>query len=264
MFVTPMTLDRNNYCNICSECLKSCSQNNIVLRVRSFAKDIWLSSTGYLDEAFLAVGLVGMTIIVTGEMVEPWHKWMDAVGSIIPFDSLGIAAHSIREKATFLIVITVGSLILPAFLLFLTSLIVRKYTGPDSPLSLKRTFIQFAYMFIPIGLSTHLSHNVNHLLLEGPGIVPAFERLAHELTGSMASVDWTVTPLMGLESIFWLQMLIILILNIFSLYSGYRIAAQYYGDKSVRAFIPMAILATSFMVMNAYILGQPMAMRHAH
>jgi polyferredoxin len=264
MFVTPMTLDRNNYCNICSECIKSCSQNNIVLRVRSFAKDIWLSSKGYLDEAFLAIGLIGMTIIVTGEMVEPWHTWMDTAGSIIPFDSLGIADHSMREKLTFLVVITAGSLILPALLLFLTSLIVRKYTGPESPLSLKRTFIQFAYMFIPIGLSTHLSHNVNHLLLEGPGIVPAFQRLANELTGSMSSIDWTVTPLMGLESIFWLQMLIIVILNIFSLYSGYRIAAKFYGDKSVRAFIPMAILATSFMVMNAYILGQPMAMRHAH
>lgn len=40
MFVTPMTLDRNNYCNFCSECIKSCSQDNIVIRTRSFAKDL--------------------------------------------------------------------------------------------------------------------------------------------------------------------------------------------------------------------------------
>ena len=78
MFETPMTLDRNNYCNFCSECIKSCSQDNIVIRFRSFAKDLWVfAAKGIMDEAWLAMTLVGITIILTGEMVEPWHRWMD-------------------------------------------------------------------------------------------------------------------------------------------------------------------------------------------
>ncbi len=263
MFVTPMTLDRNNYCNFCSECIKSCSQDNIVIRTRSFAKDLWVSSKGYLDEALLAIVLVGITIIVTGEMIEPWHGWMDTVGKILPFDSLGIVSHAAREKATFLIVFTVGSLIIAPLLLFLCSVIVRKYTGPKSPLSLKRTFVQFAYMFIPVGLSMHLAHNINHLFTEGPGIVPALERVMFNTAGT-GGPDWMVMPLMGPESIFWLQMGIFLVMNIFSLYAGYRIAVKYYGDKALRAFIPMACLAVFFMVINAYILGQPMSMRHHH
>jgi polyferredoxin len=84
MFVTPMTLDRNNYCNFCSECIKSCSQDNIVIRFRSFAKDLWVSAKGYFDEAYLAMVLVGMTIIVTGEMIEPWHRWMDTHWELSP------------------------------------------------------------------------------------------------------------------------------------------------------------------------------------
>jgi polyferredoxin len=264
MFETPMTLDRNNYCNFCSECIKSCSQDNIVVRFRSFAKDIWVSSKGYLDEALLAIGLVGMTIVVTGEMVEPWHGWMDGIGKMIPFDLIGMKDHSSREELTFSAVMVVSTLILPSLLLLLASLMVRKNTGPDSPLSLKDTFIQFAYIFIPIGLATHLSHNINHLLLEGSGIVPAFQSLIYRLTGVLSEPDWTVVPLMNTESIFWMQMLIILILNVFSLYAGYRVATKFYAEKSVRAFIPMAALVVCFMVINAYILGQPMAMRHTH
>ncbi|SPQ01194.1 membrane hypothetical protein [Candidatus Sulfobium mesophilum] len=145
MFVTPMTLDRNNYCNFCSECIKSCSQDNIVIRFRSFAKDLWVSSSGYMDEALLAIVLVGITIIVTGVMVEPWHGWMDTVGKILPFHVLGIGSHAAKEKAIFLIVFTVGSLIVAPLLLLFSSLLARKLTGPESPLSIKRTFIQFAY-----------------------------------------------------------------------------------------------------------------------
>lgn len=263
MFVTPMTLDRNNYCNFCSECIKSCSQDNIVIRFRSFAKDLWVSSKGYLDEALFVMALVGITIIVTGEMIEPWPGWMDTVGKILPFDALGIVSHAVREKATFLIVFTVGSLIISPLLLFFSSLAVRKFTGPESPLSLKSTFIQFAYMFIPVGLSMHLAHNINHLFTEGPAIVPAVERLTATFAG-IGTPDWSVTPLMGSEAIFWLQMAIFLIMNVFSLYAGYRIAVKHYGDKALRAFIPMALLAVSLMVINAYILGQPMSIRHHH
>jgi hypothetical protein len=160
---------------------------------------------------------------------------------------------------------TAGSLLIPVLLLGLTSLLVRKATGPDSPLGLKATIIHFAYMFIPVGLSMHLAHNISHLFKEGPGIIPAFQRIANEYTGlNLGTPDWNVTPLMGNEAIFWLQMLVLAILNIFSLYAGYRIAVRHYGQRALRAFIPMAALAVFFMLVNTFILGQPMAMRHTH
>ena len=71
-------------------------------------------------------------------------------------------------------------------------------------------------------------------------------------------------PLMGNEAIFWLQMLVLVLLNVLSLYAGYRIAEWFYGNKALRAFIPMALLAVFFMAVNVYILGQPMALRHTH
>lgn len=265
MFETPMTIDRNNYCNFCGECVKSCSKDNIVVRFRSFARDLWTSAKGHRDEAYLALVILGISIVVTGEMVEPWHRWMDAVGKALPLNLLGIADHAGAEKAIVLIVMTIGSLIIPALLLLAASGIVRTSTGPVPPLGLKETFVRFSYMFIPVGLAMHLAHNVSHLVKEGPGIIPAVQKALIDHAGlKMSAPDWKVLPLMGDESIFWLQMAILMILNIFSLYAGYRIAARHYGDKTLRAFIPMAALAVLFMGINAFILGQPMALRHAH
>ncbi|MEW6601688.1 MAG: 4Fe-4S binding protein [Nitrospirota bacterium] len=265
MFQTPMTMDRNNYCNFCSECIKSCSQDNIIIRFRSFAKDLWFAGKGYMDEAWLAMTLVGITIVLTGEMVEPWHRWMDAAGRLLPFGVMGITSHASIEKITSLSVLTIGSLVIPSLLLFLTALIVRKNTIPDSPLNLRETFIQFAYMFIPVGLSMHLAHNLNHLFKEGPEIIPVIQRTINEYTAiNLGKPDWNVTPLMGDESIFWFQMVTFVILNIFSLYAGYRIAVRYYKEKALKAFIPMAALALLFMIINIFILGQPMSLRHTH
>jgi len=265
MFQTPMTLDRNNYCNFCSECIKSCSQDNIVIRFRSFAKDLWFAAKGYMDEAYLAMTLVGITIILTGEMVEPWHRWMDTLGKLIPFNVMGITSHSSMEKITSLTVLTTGSLIIPSLTLAVFALFVRKATMPDSPLNFKETLIQFAYMFIPVGLSMHLAHNISHLFKEGPAIVPAIQRTLNEYAGmNLGEPDWSVTPLMGDETIFWLQMAMFIVLNIFSLYAGYRIAVRYYKEKALKAFIPMAALAVFLMIINVFVLGQPMSPRHMH
>lgn len=264
MFVTPMTLDRNNYCNFCSECIKSCSKNNIAIRFRGFARDLWSSSRGHMDEAYLAMALVGISIVVTAEMVEPWHRWIDFAGKLIPFDVLGVAAHAAREKASSLAVMTAGSLIIPPSLLILAAMIVKKMAGPNSPLGLKDTIVRFAYIFIPVGLSMHLAHNISHLFKEGPEIVPASQRLFGELGLGTGGESWNAAAVAGNETIFWLQMAIIIALNVFSLYAGYRIAARHYGDRAFKAFIPMAALAVTFMVINVFILGQPMSPRHTH
>lgn len=264
MFETPMTLSRNNYCNLCGECVKGCGHDNIVLRFRPFGSDLWGTTRGHLDEAYLAIVLVGLTILVTAEMIAPWHLWMDALIKALPLADLGIVSHAGQEKFVFTLLL-LGTLIVPALLLFLVSALVKKSVGPGPELTIKDIFIRFAYMFIPVGLSMHLAHNVTHLLREGVGVVPAIQGTYRRLVG-LPSNDglWQVAPLMGLESLFWLQMITIVILNGLSLYAGYRIANTHFGAKAWRAFVPMALLAVGFMLINVFILGQPMALRHSH
>ncbi|MBA3016134.1 MAG: 4Fe-4S binding protein [Proteobacteria bacterium] len=265
MFETPMTLARNNYCNFCGECVKGCGHNNIVLRFRAFGSDLWGSTRGHMDEAYLAMVLVGLTILVTAEMIAPWQLWIDAIIKALPLADFGVVSHAGQEKFVFTLLFGIGALMVPALLLFLISALVKKIVGTDHNLTIKEIFIRFAYMLIPVGLSMHLAHNVTHLLREGVEVVPALQGTVQRLSGSPSNNElWQVAPLMGLESLFWLQMVTIILLNGLSLYAGYRIAKTHFGDKAWRAFVPMALLAVGFMLINVFILGQPMALRHNH
>ena len=265
MFETPMTLDRNNYCNLCSECIKSCHQENIVIRFRSFAKDLWVTSKGYLDEGYLAMVLIGLTILVTAEMVEPWHLWQDAIIKFFDLKRMGIISHSAQETFAFSFLMACA-IFIPAFILIMSSMAVKKLTGKSSPdTSVKKIFICFSYMFIPIGISMHLAHNISHLLTEGQKVIPATQRALNKyLNMGLGEPNWSLAPFMGNEAVFWFQMFILILLNYFSLYAGYRIAVKHFPNTVIKAFIPMMLIAFGFMLMNAYILGQPMALRHTH
>lgn len=265
MFETPMTLDRNNYCTFCSECIKSCAQDNIVLRFRSFARDLWVTSKGYMDEAYLAMVLVGLTTLVTVEMIEPWHTWQDTLIKILPMETLGVVTHSAQETMVFSFLLVVGVLIVPSLLLLLASFATWILAGKGNTLGVKSIFVKFSYMFIPVGIAMHLAHNLSHLLTEGQKVIPAAQRaFSNYFMADSGSPDWHIAPFMGFEAVFWLQMTVLIVLHVFSLYAGYRIAVKNFETHAMKALVPMLLLVIAFMLINAFVLGQPMALRHTH
>ncbi|HBA40959.1 MAG TPA: hypothetical protein DCZ05_14850, partial [Deltaproteobacteria bacterium] len=86
MFEFPMTMERNTYCNFCFECVKSCPPGNLTLRLRPFAKDLWASGRRWLDESYLALVLVGITTIVTAQMLSGWGLWISRMARLIPLE----------------------------------------------------------------------------------------------------------------------------------------------------------------------------------
>ena len=84
MFEFPATMDRNNYCNLCGECVTGCSRDNLVLRFRALGKDLWATGRRVLDEAYLAVALVGLTLLVTAQMLSAWPGWTWALSGSLP------------------------------------------------------------------------------------------------------------------------------------------------------------------------------------
>jgi polyferredoxin len=83
-------IDSNQHCNFCGECIKACPKNNIAIRLRPFFRDAWTTARQSLDQAALAVVLVGVSIFVTGDMLEPWDGWMKSAMALVPADFLGI------------------------------------------------------------------------------------------------------------------------------------------------------------------------------
>jgi len=52
----PQAMERNNYCIMCMECVKSCSKDNIRISPRLPGADIIKSMKTHLDEAYLVHG----------------------------------------------------------------------------------------------------------------------------------------------------------------------------------------------------------------
>jgi polyferredoxin len=269
MFEMIPTMDSNNACTFCGECIKTCPKNNIVLRVRPFFKDVWTTRNRSLDEAALAVVLVGISIFVTGDMLEPWAGWIEAAMTWIPAQQLGIQYEYTVEIITkSILYFSISLLLIPGFMM-LAAAISNRIVGAGNHNGLKQTFITFGYMFIPIGLSMHLAHNLGHLLNESGKIIPAVKRAINIYTPfSAGEPNWRVgaEPLTDSALLYWTQMGIFILFFGFSLYAGYRIAVMSYRDSqtALQALIPMIIFSFILMVVNVYLLNLPMAPRHIH
>jgi ferredoxin len=266
MFEFPSAMDRNNYCNLCGECVKTCPKDNISFTSRPFAEDLWSSSHRRFDEAFLAILLVGVVFMVTGHMVEPWHEWMDRVSRFIPFSAIGIRDHALIENLTFTIVYFVSSFLVAPLMMLLASQISRRMVRSPG-LGYKETFVIFGYMFVPIGLALHLAHNVLHLVKEGPGVVPVIQRTINDLTiFHVGTAKWQMGALASDVFIYYLQMSILFGFYLLSLYIGWKLSLRNYKDKklALRAVLPMMVVAAAFTFLNVFLLSQPMSARHHH
>ncbi len=269
MFEIVPKMDSNTACNFCGECVKSCSKDNITLRFRTFFKDAWTTRNRALDEAALVIALVGITIIATGEMVGPWNEWLEAAMDMVPAGLLGIEyRYTLEVVSKSVVFISIALLVIPG-LMILAAFLSNRLAGPENHRGLKQTFITFGYMFIPIGLSMHLAHNMGHLFNESGGIVPALQRVINEFTPIYAGEpDWLLAsePLIAASFLYWIQMLLLLVFYGYSLYAGHRLSVNYYGDGTVafKAFMPMAGLSFILMMGNVLLLSLPMMARHVH
>jgi polyferredoxin len=269
MFELVPMMDSNNSCNFCGECIKSCSKNNISLRFRNFFQDAWTTTRYSLDEAALAIILVGVSIFVTGDMLEPWEGWIAAAMAMVPADLLGIEFdYTVEVVAKSALYILISLIIIPGAM-FLASLLSNQLAGPGNHKGLIKTFTIFGYMFIPVGLSLHLAHNTGHLLNESGGVLPAVQRFINNYTPfSAGEPNWLLAaePLVDPFSLYWIQMSLLLTFFVYSLYAGYRLSLRNYknGNVAFRALVPMVLLSLLLVSLNVYLLNLPMAPRHIH
>ncbi len=269
MFELVPEIDNNKACNFCGECVKSCPRDNISIRVRPFFKDAWGTKYRSLDDAVFAIILVGVTIFVTGDMLEPWSAWMESAMEWFPAGFLGIQYHYTIEVLTksFLYFFISLSLIPGLILLFASG--SNRLAGKDNHSGLKQTLISFGFMFIPVGLSMHLAHNIGHLINESPKVIPALQRTINKyLPFNAGEPDWQLASasLVDPGVVYWLQMSLFLSFFVFSLLSGYRLAMQNYSNPRIafRALLPMVCISAGLMAVNIYLLNLPMAPRHVH
>lgn len=181
-FEFPKNLDRNAYCGLCMECVKTCPRDNIALNLRLGGEDLYIDpqhgakKRGF-DEAFKAHIMLALAFLY-GVIFGCPNEWTNPLGKtplanfIGPFPTIRPDIYVPKwDNALKFGILTFGSalLIMPAIHLIFVALSKAASASRDVPLH--TLFINYSYALIPFGLSAWIAFSLNILLVQGLKLV---------------------------------------------------------------------------------------------
>ncbi|RYV52151.1 4Fe-4S binding protein [Pengzhenrongella frigida] len=243
LFSFPRTMDDSANCNLCANCIKSCPNDAIELRVRKPASELWFIRKPQLEQSFLAAAIMGIVLIQNVTMLEVWQDVLDAIER-----TTGVTSYPVIFTAAF--VIAVG---LPVALLAGAS----RLAAARNLESTRMNFARFGYALIPLDVAAHIAHNLFHLLAEGKSV---YYTLTALLGGQS---DGGSTALVSTGTIQVLQFVLLAVGIVGSLYTARRIAHRRYQTAARRrtTLAPYVAIIGLLGALNVYFFLLPMAMR---
>ena len=231
--IYPSKLDRNNYCGLCMECVKTCPHDNMALNLRPFGSDTQLK--GY-DEAWKAFIMLALALAYSVIFLGPWgflKDWANVTES--------------KEVGGFLLytlILWVGALVVIPGIFALAVWIGRRLAGPHEA-SAKQVFLGFAYPLVPLGLLVWVAFSLPLLLVNGSYILMVLSDpfgWGWNLFGT-ANVAWT--PMVP-QWVPYFQVPLLLVGLAYALKAGWDQATSLFGRQSqaLKAFAPVAVVLT--------------------
>jgi polyferredoxin len=243
LFTFPRTMDSSANCNLCANCIKSCPNDAIEIRVRKPTSELWFIRNPRMEESFLAMAIMGIVIIQNLTMLNVWGTFLAWIES-----TTGIT----NQAAIFTLAFTVA-VSAPVGLLVLASRIASR----GNLESVRMNFTRFGYALIPLDVAGHIAHNLFHLLAEGKAV--AFTIMG--LFGGAPSTESAALVDMGTIQV--LQYLVLALGLWGSIYAARRITHSRYRTEAKRraTLVPMTALVLLLGAVNVWMFALPMAHR---
>ncbi len=232
--VNPAKLDRNNYCGLCMECLKSCSHDNMTIRARPFGSDTQLK--GY-DEAWKAFIMIGLALAYSVALLGPWGTVKDWANPSESGKWGGFALYAGSLWALTLIV-------LPA-VFYVAARLGRRLAGAGG-VPMKEIFLGFCGVLVPLGLTAWIAFSIPLILVNGSYIVNAVSDPLGRGWDLLGTAHFPWTPFYP-EYASYVQIAVLLIGLVYALRTGTGFARDRFGSgpAATRAAAPVAILSTA-------------------
>ncbi len=248
----------NTYCTVCTECVKSCSKDNVAINIRPWGADLHTISKPRRDEAVLALVMISLTSFHGLTMTPVWTE----------------ALAWLRELSglRYLTAFTLGMvliLMLPGALYLLFIAVNTRLTLPGGGASLPRFWqmaSRYAYPLIAVALMYHLAHNAGHLLVEGGRIVPVVSDPLGSGLNLLGTAHMLPGPLMSQNTIWIIQIGLVLLGLFWALRTTER-AHRKVSESWMLSGVPWKarLVTAGFILMltacNLWLLAQPMEMR---
>jgi NADPH-dependent glutamate synthase beta subunit-like oxidoreductase len=231
-------MERNNYCGLCMECVKSCPHDNIGLYARGFCSDTQIQ--GY-DESWKAFIMLALALVYSVTLLGPWGTIKDWANVAETGNWKGFLTYAGIVWSTAL-------LLIPALWLA-ASWLGKKLSGTEA-VPLKSIFIRYSYVLVPFGLLAWIAFSFPLIMINGAYILSTLSDplgWGWNLFGT-AHIPWT--PILP-EYTVHIQIALLLFGLGFSLKRGYQIARTLYPDCSdaARSLIPVGVLCTAITIL---------------
>ncbi len=267
----------NMDCTLCMDCVKACPHDNVGLFVQPPALDLvqlahsdpQRSAVGRysqrLDVAVLAATVIAAAFASAAVMVAPVANWMDRVGAAVPA-AVGNTAGLLAAAA------------LPAALFGVLALAVRAMGGRQGAFQqsggLRSELPRWTLAMLPIGLGMWAAHLSFHLATAWDSLIPGVLQAGHELAragivlGKLPPPDWIERPLLDPGSLLSLQLGLLDLGLLGTLYLGWRMAGGWRMPAGIlgmgrrmRVLLPWGAVAVLLYAGGVWILLEPMQMR---
>lgn len=268
----PGNLERNAYCGMCTECLKTCPKDNIAVNIRPFGRDLFVVGGRGIDEIYNVFIMLTCAIIYIAVYLGPWG-WLKDLANIatIPgfllYAMFFFLANLVLLPGLFYVAVWLGKGLAegklpPARETFafigvlkdrLAALLRRqpmprparkpnvRLGNPGLPAT-QRLFVDYSYALIPLGLAAWIGFTVSFVLIDISYAIPLLSDpfgWGWDLLGT-AGYPWT---LYAPRLVPYLQMPIMLVGLTVSIYTAYRIATHHITDREqvLRSLTPAFI-----------------------
>jgi ferredoxin len=150
----PGALQSNTYCGLCGECIRTCPLDNVAINLRPPGADL---APGHgkrrLDEAYKGFIMAGSALLYSAVLLGPWARIKEAAYAVFTLPWLLYAAG-------FLVV---NLLVVPG--LFLGAVAVGEKLGGSGDRPLRRGFVEYAYVLVPLGLAAWVAFSLSFVLI---------------------------------------------------------------------------------------------------
>jgi len=236
----PLALRNSAQCGLCMECLRSCPRDNIAVNLRLFNSDLGQPSRSYrLDEAFLALMMLGSALAFSAVFTGPW-------GSL---KSAAFAIGSTRWALYALGFLALNLVLMPG-LFALAVWCGQKWSGIKTPL--RGAIASQSQVLLPLGLCAWIAFTISFALPKLSYILSVisdpfswgWNLLGTARTGWSPEVSW-LSPLIQVA---------LLLLGLFGAASLARRLAQTTPRNSFRQVLPGLAYCLAFSIAMLWLL----------
>ena len=156
--VFPGNLTSNTYCGLCTECLKTCTLDNVAIYARMPGKDLVTPQKRGLDEAYKGFIMLACAFIYSAVLIGPWGVLKDAARAPFTLPWLGYAAAFLLLNLVFV----------PGLFWLAVRASERISRGGGRPAPAKdatKRFAEYATALVPLGLAAWIAFSLAFVII---------------------------------------------------------------------------------------------------